>query len=102
MSFFEHLAALRHALVWAIVPIIILTFFAFTVRLQRASLGGIPVYYPLPATVDNLASQILNRARADLIPEHVMVVAGTPTDAFFGLFCAAGIFGVVLGMPFAV
>ncbi len=102
MSFFAHLEDLRRAVVWSAVPILVATMFAFTFRLEFVSVGGLSLAFPRFAVYDNLATQIFNRARADLLPPDVLVVASGPTDAFFGLMCSAGVFGVIVGMPFVL
>ena len=98
----SHLEELRRRVIRVAVAVLAVTIFAMTFHMEPATLWGIPVYYPVPEPMDNLAAQITDYMSRQLIPEGVDLIQTAPGQAFFSQLYIAALLGVVLSVPVIV
>jgi len=85
---------LRIAIVMGIITVFVLTFHA-----EPFEFAGSTLYYPTPDPLDNIAAQITNHMRENLVPEDVQLIQTAPGQAFFAQVYIAALVGIVVGMP---
>ncbi len=85
---------LRIVLVIGVITVFILTFQAVPIQVEQFTL-----YYPTPEPLNNIAAQITNHMKMNLVPENVQLIQTAPGQAFFAQVYIAALVGLVLGMP---
>lgn len=100
--FGSHLEELRRRVVRVAVSVAAVTAFAMTFHLEPASLWGIPVYYPVPGPLDNLAAQITDHMSSQLVPAGVDLIQTAPGQAFFSQVYIAVLVGLVASIPLII
>ncbi len=85
---------LRIAIVMGIITVFVLTFHA-----EPFEFAGSTLYYPSPDPLDNIAAQITNHMRENLVPEDVQLIQTAPGQAFFAQVYIAALVGIVVSMP---
>ena len=85
---------LRIAIVMGIITVFVLTFHA-----EPFEFAGSTLYYPTPDPLDNIAAQITNHMRENLVPEDVQLIQTAPGQAFFAQVYIAALVGIVVSMP---
>jgi len=60
------------------------------------------LYYPTPEPLHNMAAQITNYMKINLVPEDVQLIQTAPGQAFFAQVYIAALVGMVLGMPIII
>jgi len=94
-----HLDELRKRVLRIVIIIGIITVFILTFHAEPIEFAGTTLYYPTPEPLDNIAAQITNHMRDNLVPEDVQLIQTAPGQAFFAQVYIAALVGIVVGMP---
>jgi sec-independent protein translocase protein TatC len=73
-----------------------------TFHAEPIQIAGITMYYPSPEPLNNIAAQITNHMKTNLVPEDVQLIQTAPGQAFFAQVYIAALVGIVVGMPVIV
>ncbi len=95
----QHLEELRKRLLRIVLVIGIITAFILTFHAEPIQVGQITLYYPSPEPLNNIAAQITNHMKFNLVPEDVQLIQTAPGQAFFAQVYIAALVGIVVGMP---
>ena len=95
----RHLEELRKRLLRIVLVIGIITAFILTFHAEPIQVGQITLYYPTPEPLNNIAAQITNHMKFNLVPEDVQLIQTAPGQAFFAQVYIAALVGIVVGMP---
>lgn len=98
----QHLEELRKRLLRIVLVIGIITAFILTFHAEPIQVSGITMYYPSPEPLNNIAAQITNHMKINLVPEDVQLIQTAPGQAFFAQVYIAALVGIVVGMPVIV
>jgi len=98
----RHLEELRKRLLRIILVIGIITAVILFFHAEPIQVGQITLYYPIPEPLDNIAAQITNHMKHNLVPEDVQLIQTAPGQAFFAQIYIAVLVGVVVGMPIII
>ncbi|KAF6247631.1 twin-arginine translocase subunit TatC [Nitrosopumilus sp. b3] len=98
----QHLEELRKRLLRIVLIIGIITAFILTFHAEPIEIAGVTIYYPLPEPLNNIAAQITNHMKTNLVPEDVQLIQTAPGQAFFAQVYIAALVGIVVGMPVIV
>ncbi len=98
----RHLEELRKRLLRIILVIGIITAVILFFHAEPIQVGQITLYYPIPEPLDNIAAQITNHMKHNLVPEDVQLIQTAPGQAFFAQIYIAALVGVVVGMPIII
>lgn len=103
MSEFEeihsHLNELRKRVLRIVIVIGVVTIFLLTFHAEPINLDSITLYYPTPEPLDNMAAQITNHMRDNLVPKDVQLIQTAPGQAFFAQVYIAALVGILASMP---
>jgi sec-independent protein translocase protein TatC len=99
---FQHLAELRKRVARIAIAVIIIIVVILTFRLEHFVYNGITLYYPTPEPINNIAAQITNHMRHELVPKNVQLIQTAPGQAFYAQMYVAAIAGIVLSMPIII
>ncbi|QLH08847.1 twin-arginine translocase subunit TatC [Candidatus Nitrosotenuis sp. DW1] len=99
---FQHISELRKRVTRIAIAVIIVIIFILTFRLEHFVYNGITLYYPIPEPINNIAAQITNHMRQELVPESVQIIQTAPGQAFYAQMYVAAITGIVLSMPIII
>jgi sec-independent protein translocase protein TatC len=94
-----HLEELRKRVLRIVIIIGIITVFILTFHVESFEFAGLTLYYPNPEPLNNIAAQITNHMRDNLVPEDVQLIQTAPGQAFFAQVYIAALVGIVAGMP---
>ena len=95
----RHLEELRKRLLRIVLVIGIITAFILFFHAEPFQVGEITLYYPIPEPLNNIAAQITNHMKLNLVPEDVQLIQTAPGQAFFAQVYIAALVGIVVGMP---
>ncbi len=98
----RHFEELRKRLLRIVLVLVIITAFILIFHAEPIQVGQITLYYPTPEPLDNIAAQITNHMRHNLVPEDVQLIQTAPGQAFFAQVYMAALVGIVVGMPFII
>jgi len=98
----QHLEELRKRLLRIVLVIGIITAFILTFHAEPIQVGQITLYYPIPEPLNNIAAQITNHMKFNLVPETVQLIQTAPGQAFFAQVYIAALVGIVAGMPIII
>ena len=98
----KHLDELRSRILRIVIVIGIITVFILTFHIYPVEIGGIQLYYPFPEPLDNIAAQITNYMKDNLVPEQVQLIQTAPGQAFFAQIYVAALVGFVFSMPIII
>jgi len=98
-EFNKHLEELRKRVLRIVAVVGIITVFLLTFHAEPIEFLGITFYYPTPEPLHNIAAQITDYMRANLVPEDVQLIQTAPGQAFFAQVYIAALVGLVAGMP---
>lgn len=98
----SHLEELRKRIIRIALAVLAITVFMMTFHLEPASLWGLPVYYPVPHPMNNLAAQLTAQMSSQLVPDGVDLIQTAPGQAFFSQVYIAALIGVVASVPLIV
>jgi sec-independent protein translocase protein TatC len=94
-----HLDELRKRVLRIVIVMGIITVFVLTFHAEPFEFAGSTLYYPTPEPLDNIAAQITNHMRENLVPEDVQLIQTAPGQAFFAQVYIAALVGIVVSMP---
>lgn len=95
----KHLEELRKRIVRIVLVIGGISVFLLMFHAEPFQLNQFTLYYPTLEPTHNMAAQITNQMRINLVPESVDLIQTAPGQAFFAQMYVAGLVGIVLGMP---
>ena len=95
----QHLEELRKRLLRIVLIIGIITAFILTFHAEPIQVGQYTLYYPTPEPLNNIAAQLTNHMKVNLVPEDVQLIQTAPGQAFFAQVYIAALVGVMVGMP---
>ncbi len=98
----RHLEELRKRLLRIVLVIGIITAFILTFHAEPIQVEQITLYYPSPEPLNNIAAQITNHMKINLVPEDVQLIQTAPGQAFFAQIYIAALVGIVVGMPIII
>ena len=74
----KHLAELRIRILKIVIVVAVLITFLLRFHAVPIEFYGFTLYYPTPQPLDNMAAQLTNRFRENLVPEQRELVTGPP------------------------
>src|SRR3972149_1460521 len=95
----KHLDELRARILRIVIVVGIITVFILTFHFTPFDINGIQLYYPTLDPINNIAAQITNLMKHQLVPENVQLIQTAPGQAFFAQIYIAALGGIVFGMP---
>jgi len=95
----KHLAELRIRILKIVIVVGVVTTFLLTFHAVPIEFYGFTLYYPTPQPLDNMAAQLTNHFRQNLVPEQVQLIQTAPGQAFFAQVYIAALVGIVAAMP---
>ena len=95
----QHLEELRKRLVRIVIVIGGISAFLLIFHMEPFQINQFTLYYPTLEPTHNIAAQITNHMRINLVPENVDLIQTAPGQAFFAQMYVAALVGVVVGMP---
>ena len=98
----KHLEELRKRVLRIVIVVGAITVFLLTFHLEVIEFGGMILYYPTPEPLNNIAAQITDYMRINLVPEDVQLIQTAPGQAFFAQVYIAALVGIVAGMPMII
>ncbi|MDH3278410.1 MAG: twin-arginine translocase subunit TatC [Nitrosopumilus sp.] len=98
----QHLDELRKRILRIVIVIGVISIFILTFHLQSFEILGVTIYYPTLEPLDNIAAQITNNMKENLVPKDVQLIQTAPGQAFFAQVYIAALVGIVLGMPIVI
>ncbi|EIJ65511.1 twin arginine-targeting protein translocase TatC [Candidatus Nitrosopumilus salaria BD31] len=98
----KHFEELRKRLLRIVLVIGIITTFILMFHAEPIQVGEFTLYYPTPEPINNMAAQITNHMKNNLVPENVQLIQTAPGQAFFAQVYIAALVGIVLGMPVVI
>jgi len=98
----KHFEELRKRLLRIVLVIGIITTFILMFHAEPIQVAGYTLYYPTPEPINNIAAQITNHMKKNLVPENVQLIQTAPGQAFFAQVYIAALVGIVLGMPVVI
>lgn len=99
---YTHLAELRTRLIRVLIVVGAIITFLLTFKAEPIVYDGIKLYYPTPEPIHNLAAQIMNQMRIELVPQGVELIQTAPGQAFYAQVYVAALVGIVLSMPMII
>jgi len=98
----RHFEELRKRLLRIVLVIGIITTFIMIFHAEPIQVEQITLYYPSPEPLNNIAAQITNHMKLNLVPEDVQLIQTAPGQAFFAQVYIAALVGIVVGMPIII
>lgn len=95
----QHLEELRKRVTRIIIVIGIIFAFIISFHLYPIEVAGYQIYYPALDPVNNIAAQITNYMKNNLVPEGVQLIQTQPGQALFAQIYVAVLASIVVGMP---
>ena len=99
---YPHLQDLRKRILRSALSIGVITIFLLTFHAAEIDFLGMTLYYPTPQPLDNIAAQITNSMRAELVPDKVQLIQTAPGQAFFSQVYIAALVGIVASIPIII
>ena len=98
----QHLQELRKRVLRIVIVVGVITVFLLTFHAESFDFAGITLYYPTPEPLHNMAAQITDYMRINLVPQDVQLIQTAPGQAFFAQVYIAALVGIVVAMPVVV
>ena len=98
----NHLNELRKRVLRIVISIGIISVLLLTFHAEPIETNGVILYYPTPEPLENIAAQITNHMRDNLVPSDVELIQTAPGQAFFAQVYIAGLVGIVVSMPIII
>ena len=95
----RHLEELRKRILRIVIIVIAITAFLLAFHAEPIELAGVTIFYPIPEPLDNIAAQLTDYLRINLVPEGVQLIQTAPGQAFFAQVYIAALVGIVVAMP---
>ena len=102
MALIRHLEELRKRLVRIVLVVGGISAFLLMFHAEPFQISQFTLYYPIPEPTHNIAAQITNHMRINLVPENVDLIQTAPGQAFFAQMYVAALVGVVVSMPIII
>lgn len=99
MSFWDHLAELRKAIVKIIITVAAFSLFFFIFGLREGTLFGYQVVYPYPDMTDNIANLVFLQVKNDLLPSQLDLFPSRLIDPILINVQISMFLGIILGTP---
>jgi len=96
---YGHLNELRTRVLRVVIVVGIIAIFLMTFHLETMTYNDITFYYPSPEPLDNIAAQLTNYFKTNLVPEGVQLIQTAPGQAFFAQVYIAALVGLVASAP---
>jgi len=96
---YAHLTELRKRVLRIDIVVGIIAVFLMTFHLETVTYNGIMLYYPTPEPLDNIAAQLTNYFKTNLVPDGGQLIQTAPGQAFFSQIYIAALVGLVAGTP---
>jgi sec-independent protein translocase protein TatC len=101
-NIYPHLQDLRRRVLRSALSIGVITIFLLTFHATEIDFMGMTLYYPTPEPLDNIAAQITNSMRNELVPDQVQLIQTAPGQAFFSQVYIAALVGIVSSIPIII
>ena len=98
----QHLEELRKRLVRIVIVIGGISAFLLMFHAEPFQINQITLYYPTPEPMNNIAAQVTQHMKDNLVPENVQLIQTAPGQAFFAQVYISALVGMVLGMPIII
>ena len=98
----HHLNELRKRILRIVLAVGIITVFLLTFHAEQVEFDDVLLYYPIPEPLENIAAQITNHMKENLVPEDVQLIQTAPGQAFFAQVYIAALVGIVVSMPIII
>ncbi|MBM3910780.1 MAG: twin-arginine translocase subunit TatC [Thaumarchaeota archaeon] len=98
----QHLNELRTRILRIVISVGIVIAFILSFHFTSIEFAGVTLYYPEPNPLNNIAAQIANQMKIQLVPESVALIQTAPGQAFFAQIYIAALVGIVVSMPIIV
>jgi len=95
----RHFEELRKRLLRIVLVIGIISVFILAFHVEPIQVAEITLWYPTPEPMNNIAAQVTQHMKENLVPENVQLIQTAPGQAFFAQVYIAALVGLVLGMP---
>ena len=95
----KHLEELRKRILRIVIVIIAISAFMLTFHAEPFSFAGVQLFYPTLEPLNNIAAQLTNYMKINLVPESVQLIQTAPGQAFFAQVYIAALVGIVVSMP---
>jgi sec-independent protein translocase protein TatC len=102
MTLREHLEELRVRIFRVAICVIVITIFSMTFDLKGTDVGGIPLAYPYPDPIHNLAAHVTLFMQDTLLPEGVELIQTAPGQAFFAQVYVSALIGITASVPLII
>ena len=96
---YEHLNELRTRVLRIVIVVGVIAVFLMTFHLETVTYNEIVLYYPTPEPLNNIAAQLTDYFRNNLVPEDVQLIQTAPGQAFFAQMYIAALVGLVASAP---
>jgi len=98
----KHLEELRRRILKIVIVVIAITAFLLAFHAEPIEILGVELFYPTPQPLDNIAAQLTDYFRVNLVPESVQLIQTAPGQAFFAQVYIAALVGIVAAMPIII
>ncbi|MGI0056036.1 MAG: twin-arginine translocase subunit TatC [Nitrosarchaeum sp.] len=98
----KHLDELRSRILRIVMVVGIIMVFILTFHFTPFEINGTQLCYPTFDPINNIAAQITNLMKHQLVPENVQLIQTAPGQAFFAQIYIAALAGIVFGMPIII
>ena len=95
----QHLEELRKRIMRVIIVIGVIFAFIISFHLYPIDIAGVHLYYPALDPINNIAAQITNYMKNNLVPEGVQLIQTQPGQALFAQIYVGALVAIVVGMP---
>ena len=96
---YTHLNELRKRVLRVAIIIGIIAVFLMAFHLETVTYNEIVLYYPTPEPLNNIAAQLTDYFRNNLVPEDVQLIQTAPGQAFFAQMYIAALVALVASAP---
>jgi len=98
----QHLEELRKRIMRIIIVIGVIFAFIISFHLYPIDIAGVQLYYPALDPINNVAAQITNHMKNNLVPEGVQLIQTQPGQALFAQIYVGALVAIVVGMPMII
>jgi sec-independent protein translocase protein TatC len=98
----QHLEELRKRFLRSTIVLGVIFVFIISCHLYPVDIAGFQLYYPGLDPINNIAAQITNFMKINLVPKGVQLIQTEPGQAFFAQIYVAALVTIVVGMPIII
>ena len=98
----QHLEELRKRLVRIVLVIGVIAAILLMFHAEPFQINEFTLYYPTLEPTHNIAAQITNHMRMNLVPENVDLIQTAPGQAFFAQMYLAALVAIAVSMPIII